>query len=241
MENEYYKIYYSSEIIDQLNTNSIKIKQFDTCLSTNKCFAYYLKSGEVFLLPNNYSDVHSRGILFPNKRSFFDCIKKDRFPLENSKLEIEEKYGDDIQNVNQNINKVIEQMVSKFMLQNKDEVINSSTISELLLILKAKKLKEKDLFYGALILGEYVRRVNNGQWIILKRYGIYNPYYTPAIIYENKIICLFWDYLKTYFKNSSLTPEKFSSLDYIKKPGLTIESNFFLNTFYGYEILDNKL
>ncbi len=240
MDPECYKVYYSQDIIVKLNANSIKVADFDTCLSTNKCFVYYLKSGEVFLLPNNYSNVHSKGILFYNKECYDDCLKKDHFPIENSKLVIEEKYANYIQNVDKKIDTVIQEMMLRFMPKNKEKLSDSTRISQLLLTLKSKKLNEKDLFYAALTLGEFVRRFNKGHWIILKRYGTYNPYYTPGIIYEDNSICLFWDYLKTYFKNPPLTPEKFSSLTYIKKPALNLNSNFFQNNFYGYLIFESK-
>jgi hypothetical protein len=107
-------------------------------------------------------------------------------------------------------------------------------LSALLMSLRAQELSKQDLFYAALILGENVRRVNRGQWMILKKYGTYNPYYVPAIVYSSERIFLLWDYLETFFGSSSVSPEHYAALPYVEEPGLLLNNGFFKNNFWGY-------
>jgi|HubBroStandDraft_1064217.scaffolds.fasta_scaffold22026_2 hypothetical protein len=107
-------------------------------------------------------------------------------------------------------------------------------LSALLMSLRAQELSKQDLFYAALILGEYVRRVNRGQWMILKKYGTYNPYYAPAIVYFSERIFLLWDYLETFFGSSSVSPEHYAALPYVEEPGLLLNNGFFKNNFWDY-------
>lgn len=239
MTNQCYKILTVKELEAQLKLNSIKELEFDTCLKTNNCFAYYLKSGEVILLPNNSSEL-SKGILFENKNCFLDCVEKDSFPIENESKTIEEKYSTDINTVNRGINEMVNYLFSKLVPDKNVDFIDASSLSQILqeAKIKRKRLSEREVLYSALALGEYVRRLNNGKWILLKQYGTFNPYYVPAIIYPDNSILPFWNYLNSYFKDTNTTPEVFANLPYIKNPVLKIESEFFKNNYFGYTILE---
>jgi hypothetical protein len=237
MNNECYRVLPSQGIQAYLNKKSLVASNYDTCLATNNCFVYYLDSGQVVILPNNYLDNGANGILFENKRCFNDCIENDSFPIQNEKMAIEEKYKDEIIHIDKTIDSIIGLLTAKFTPRQKEFKPTNQVLGKLLRVLKQKKLTEKELVYAALTLGEYVRRANGGKWILLKKYGTFNPYYIPAIIYPNNNIFLLWDFLRSYFKNSSITPEIFSTLPFVKNPGLELEGVFFKNNFFGYKII----
>lgn len=236
-----YQVLSILELKELLNSDEISLKKFDSQLSTNNAYVYYLSSGKVILLPNIYTNK-SQGLLLQNKETLKNLINKDSFPIENENKTVEEKYKNDIESLGSNISNLIHSMMLKNGLSDYKPDHEISTLSLLLKQLKQKrkKLSEKELFNAALALGEYTREVNGGKWIILKKYGTFNPYYTPAIIYPNQAILLFWDFLQSYFDDSNTTPEIFAALPYIKKPGLTLDGHFFNNNFYGYKIFDDN-
>jgi len=55
----------------------------DNYVKTNGCSLYYLSSGEVVLLPGDYSDMELKGIIFNDKKELEKCLEADRFPVEN--------------------------------------------------------------------------------------------------------------------------------------------------------------
>ena len=236
MEDNCYKVINYDEVKSILDDNSRTFIRFDLCLSTNFCFVYYLKSGEVVLIPPKYSDKNLKGILFANKKCLFDCMDADHFPVQNERMTVEEKYGDIVKNIQDSIKPIVTELLSEYMPEKKDTAIESATLSKLLGIIRKKKLPEKKLFYAALALGEYVREVNGGKWIILKKYGTYNPYYVPAIIYPDNNIFILWDFLTSFFKESNYTPEIYAGLPWVKSPELKMDGAFFKNNYYGYRI-----
>jgi hypothetical protein len=212
------------------NSNKILTKFY----LNNNCLIYFLSSGKVVLSPEFYLNKDLKGIVFNDKKCYEDCIDKDQYPIENNPIEVAEKYKNFIEKINTEIDNILVELSAKFLPQGKS-ISNEVELSQILTILHKKKLAQKDLFFAAMALGEYVRRVNHGRWIILKKYGTYNPYYIPAIIYDDNSIFLLWEFLPTFFKNSTSTPEIFASLPYIKDPGLTLNNEFFKSNFYGYK------
>jgi hypothetical protein len=236
MEDNCYKVINYDEVKSILDDNSRTFTGFDLCLSTNLCFVYYLKLGEALLIPPNYSDQNLKGLLFANKKCLFDCIDADHFSIQNERMTVAEKYGDILENLQASIKPIVKELLSEYMPEKKNAAIESATISQLLIIIQKNKLPEKNMFYAALALGEYVREVNGGKWIILKKYGTYNPYYVPAIIYPDNAIFTLWDDLSSFFQDFNTTPEIYACLPWVKSPGLVMGNAFFRNNFYGYRI-----
>jgi hypothetical protein len=238
MGKECFQEFKVSELKDRLDQDTVDILAYDTCLDTNNAFVYNLKSGEVILLPNSLSD-NSRGLIFRDQQCFKSFFENDHFPIENEEIKVQEKYKSEILNVHNMINDIITELSIKVDMKISFDLLNNDSLAEMLkqLKLKRSKLKEKELVYAALVLGEYIRRVNDGNWILLKRYGTFNPYYTPAILLDNTRVVCFWDYLTSFFNNGSISPEAYVSLPYIKNPSLELESNFIKNSYKGYILL----
>ena len=81
----------------------------------------------------------------------------------------------------------------------------------------------------------------NGNWILLKKYGTFNPYYTPGILYPDHSIIVLSDILDLYFDNSSITSDNFVKLPFIKEPKLKLGNNFFEQKYPEYKILNMPL
>lgn len=138
MNTECYKILSFSEIEERLSTHSISVSNFDTVLSSNHALIYYLKSGEVVLLPNDFSNK-SKGLLFLNKECLMDCIKEDSFPIENTNMRIEEKYKSIILNISEKISPIVERLYLVHANKANYDINNMSSLSDLFLTLKKKK------------------------------------------------------------------------------------------------------
>src|ERR1700722_17092567 len=82
----------SKDILIFLNEHAINTAHYSDLLATNQCYIYYLKSGEVVMMPSTFKNQGSKGIIFREKACFLDCVKHDSFPIENDPKKIEEKY-----------------------------------------------------------------------------------------------------------------------------------------------------
>jgi hypothetical protein len=238
MSQDNYNIEQVSDIKKRLQAESKNITDFDTQLQTNLAFVYTLKTGEVAMIPGNYTN-ESRGLVFKDKNCYLEYLQKDHFPIENERMLIQEKHQAEVLEVNNNTGKLFSQLSEKMNMPPGNEAVTAAALSALLQKIRTEKnkLSKKEIFYAALLLGEYLRITGNGHWLLLKQYGTFNPYYTPAILYADKTIVLFWDYLNSYFTNPGITPENYANLPYIKKPSLSFESNFFKVNFPAYKEL----
>jgi hypothetical protein len=239
MNRECYSINSVAEIENILKKESKGLFDFDTTLKTNHAFVYYLLSGQVVLLPGSLHE-DKKGLVFENKACYRKFLELDHFPIANDDDTIEEEFQPDILSLKENIPSIVVRLSRGTSLVNHFENYSNESISVLLNELKSKwnTLSRKDRFYSCLVLGEFLRQNNNGKWILLKRYGTFNPFYTPAIIYPNESVLLFWDYLSSYFQNKSISPKAFADLPYIQNPKHAISSPFLKNKFIEYKILD---
>lgn len=238
-----YRILSVPEFMERLAAESRDAFDMDTCLSTNSCYVYYLKSGEVAVLPNGLPDS-SKGLLFSEKKYFLECVENDFFPIENENQKIEERNNSDIKEVDQCVGEYISKLASYVIPKENIDPNNVVFLSRLLMIVKKerKKMPEKYLIYSALAVGEYIRKLHNGKWMLLKRYGTFNPYYVPAILYSDDHVLPFWDKLDLFFM-MPWTPEEFSNYEPIKNPSLIFEGNFLRfveSNYYGYKILSHE-
>jgi hypothetical protein len=227
---------------NQLEHENRRVSFFVLQLKTNLAKIYYLQSGKVIMLPGVGSN-DSNGMLFEDKKCFLECLDKDHFPIENVRPRIVEEYPEDVLKVNVSIDSIIKHVLQLPQISQEFGAANIGiSLAPLLVALKKnfKKISRKDSFYAGLILGEYLRKERNGKWMLLKRYGTFNPYYIPAILCADGSVVLFWDYLASYFVDSNTTPEIFLHLPWIKESGLTVNSDFIKNSFAGYTVLADR-
>lgn len=221
-----YHIMDVSELEKHLTIESRTWRNFDVQLKTNLAFIYYLKSGQVVLLPGNMRK-ESKGILFENKQCYDDCLSKDHFPIENSEVTVFGKHQEDILNLKSRITSILHHLET---LGNNYTKKNSLDMEDLSLLLqqlhkKKNKLSITDKFYTALALGEYLRCKMNATWLLLKYYGDYNPYYIPALHYSsNDQILLILNVFRIFFDDPDMTPDRFTNLEYIKEPGFSFQT-----------------
>ncbi|MBS1603100.1 MAG: hypothetical protein JST42_10570 [Bacteroidetes bacterium] len=215
-----------SELKNILKSESKTWKEFSEQLKTNSAFIYYLKSDRVIFMPGDLRD-ESTGILFEDKKCYQTYLNADSFPIENPDKTIYEKYQEEIFGVNHKLNDLVDHLTLVTNIPNSSHDKNETELPLLLDTLKKirHRLTIKDKFYTALVLGEYLRSMNKGSWILLKRYGKYNPFYVPAIYYpESGRVLLILDYFSTYFDSKSITLDSFSKMSYIQDPVITFES-----------------
>ena len=66
---------------------------------------------------------------------------------------------------------------------------------------KAEKESSLDIIaLGALLGGDLLNEIKNGRWALVKRYGIYNPYYEPIIVDDELLIYNVYDALYSAIK-----------------------------------------
>ncbi|MBN9379739.1 MAG: hypothetical protein J0H74_03175 [Chitinophagaceae bacterium] len=225
MSTNCYKILDVSELKSLLIKDSRTWNDFDEQLKTNLCYIYYFQSGQVALLPNNMTE-NKQGILFQNLECYRRYFINDRFPIDNPKQAIYERHETDLINIKERIYQILNLLNA---IVNGDTVAAHSDNKKLIFLIEQlkhsdKKLSLKDRFYTALALGEFLRQHNNGQWILIKYYGVYNPYYVPGILYPTHKIFLLLDDFNVYFDNNSLSLDAFTKLGFVANPGLTLES-----------------
>ena len=235
MTSKCFKVLMVSELKSYLRQERRDVLNFDSQLETNLAYVYYLKSGEVILMPGNLLDS-SKGIIFNDSICFKEYLKKDSFPIENEDIKLEEKYQSDILELDKKMSEIITYLSKAYNYKS-----NPDSLSLLLQKAREKeingKVPDKENLYSGLLLGEYIRRTNNGKWILLKKYGTFNPYYTPAILYADSSIIVLREDLDLYFNGSSITPENFVKLPFIVEPKLKLGSSFFEKNYPGYKIL----
>lgn len=228
-----YKIQTVSELKHILHNESRDILRFDLQLKDNLAFIYYLKTGHVIMLPNNLLD-NEKGILFDSKSCFEKYLQKDSFPIENQEIQIEENFQEEILEVNLRIDSIVAYFVKKYDHE------SQLTLSDILLKVrndeKQKRVDSKETLYSGLLLGEFVRRAVDGKWILLKKYGTFNPYYTPGIIYPDGSILILREKLDLFFESDSILPEGFLKWPGIRNPSLKFESRVFKSRYPYYQI-----
>lgn len=231
-----HKVLRVSELKTLLDIESRVLTSYDTCLSTNGAFVYFLQSNQVALLPNDLSDS-SRGLVFNSKDCYERCLANDQFPIENNRPKIEEKYESYLFNIKKSIEPSIQKLSIGLDVKIKGNELTSNELSDFLMTVKQKsKLSKEEMFLSSILLGEYIKKIKKGQWVLLKQYGTFNPYYTPAIVMSDKTVILYWNYLNSFFSNPKITPETFVNLSFVIDNSLKIDSKYIQKRFAAYFI-----
>lgn len=193
---ENYKISTVQELTKVLLEDGKNINQPDEQLQTNYAFVFFLNSGKVVLLPNDRLN-ESQGLLFDTRKAYENCLQNDSFPIPEKQTVVEDRYKEQILSVETNIDTYLQEAANLV-----DYDLAKGNLKDLLLQLRKhnqKKYKEKDYFYSALALGEYIRMIKNGKWTILKRYRTFNPYYTPAVMLPSGREIILRDKMELFF------------------------------------------
>lgn len=212
-----------------------RVMNFDVQLKHSNALVYFLKSGEVILLPNSLSD-RSTGLLFENKKIYEMYLSLESFPIQNEYMAFEELFQNEILNLGSNIKEVIHYLDSL----DTDRSYEGSSLENILTSLKLRVKKvtsDKEIMFRSLILGEFIKSKVGGEWILLKQYGSFNPYYTPAILKNDGLIIELMLVVDFYFTESDFSLSSLLKLPYIKEPVLKINSEIFDRTYAGYKFI----
>lgn len=220
----------SNKLIEYLESKSKDPMDCDYQLSTNYAYVYHLKNDEVVFIPNTFQ---GDGILFKNTKSFDDMVKNEVFPIENPDKTFFETEMNSIISINKNIGNA--QKLFNEQLQQNFATVDSSTLK----IYYEHTLSEngagnKYLIALITLVGDHLKKINNGRWALIKKYGQYNPYYEPVIITkDNKIIFLvnrlfgMWESnikdFDVFFKYQSIKEPKIELLNYISDGNKILE------------------
>jgi hypothetical protein len=220
MDDRCYSIQKVSQLNKILHEHSKSWTDFDEQLKTNNAFIYRLSDGKILLLPNHVLETDD-GILFQNEVCYSKFLHEDRFPIENPEMTIVEKYQSKVIGFKNNIYDIIQEL--KNAVGDKDSLSTHFEEHFLVVLLERSRKKWKTMslenkLNASLALGEYLCRVNNGKWLLLKRYGAFNPYYVPAIEYGTSNFLILLDHVHSYYENPNIALDKFANLAKIKTP-----------------------
>jgi hypothetical protein len=209
---------------------------YDAQLSTNHAFMYIMKSGEVILLPNNFGD-EKKGIIFKDKQVFDSHVAADNFPIENYERVIEELFQSEITDIVEQLPRVAQYLSDLYGLRR--ESLTIQQILEAAQMRSRKKISHKEIMYRELLLGEFIRQSVKGRWILLKRYGTYNPYYVPGVINESQSIIVLSAFVNFYFTDVPISLEFFLRDSRVQQPLLKFRSSRFSSSYHGYKMIDS--
>lgn len=217
-----------------LETHGIDVIDFEYTLPTNLNFAFKIPTGEMILLPNNFSsDIqNNEGLIFKNSQCLDKYVEQDLFPITNKQNRIEESFQIEITDINNQISNLVGYTINFLKINISVDKISSETLGSLLLELKNNKSKmnKKEFVYTALILGEFIRQKTDGNWILIKQYGQFNPYYIPGILYPNGGVVQIDDHCESFLETSSSLSD-FLLFSNIYIPALNINDPNFATYF----------
>lgn len=222
-----------SELKHLLVQEKKSFMNFDVQLKHSGAFVYFLKSGNVLLLPNSLDDT-TDGIKFRDRNIYENYLKKGKFPINNLNPSIEEVYQDEIMNVDKNISSISSYL--KMFINSKDEITDYKDILMQIQSLGVSDDSKKEYIYARLLLGEQIRESVNGKWILLKQYGSFNPYYTPAIISDKNQVIQLLQVSDLFFTDGQIAINDFLKMPFIADSKLKLDTPFFKGAYSDYII-----
>ncbi len=167
---------------------------FGDQLPKNYCNKYTISDGRVVMLPNTMHEgvYDEQALIFDSEECFDHFQKTGYFPIDNFDRDIYEIDQKKIETLNLQIG-YFQNVLNEFFNLSKCPINHESIIEYYTKIveLNEEQLQENgELLYLALavVFGEFVRNEFNGKWILLKKYGVYNPYYFPYVLGNDGII-----------------------------------------------------
>lgn len=205
MGNEKYRIVKVKNLKEIISEDNRNIFEYDVQLPNN-CFAYYLSDDKVIVLPNSLKDNHM-GIFFLEKRSFDKAIIEDKLPIDNPSKTFFELEIEIIREINKNIDYYQSWLNEQFNGNYKEVDINILNFYYRNLKQKQSnsKLAPKDYVAFATLVTQHLLKSDNTKWGLYKKYGQYNPYYEPCILYGDDMINFIfpriWKYIDSDFES----------------------------------------
>jgi hypothetical protein len=162
------------------------MRDFDYQLETNHAFIYKLNTGQVVLFPAFPSANSPKCLVFRDQNCFDECVLNDHFPIENYDKQLEDNDTDRLRSITSNILYYQDYLNNRYSLHFVE--LNREAIQDYYSKV-AKDTSGYPLTVIALgtLMGEQLRIEMNGNWVLRKSYGPYNPYYTPLVKSGDKV------------------------------------------------------
>lgn len=190
-----YRIVTFSDLENILSKEGKSTGSFDDQLETNYCYVYYLKSGEVALVPSQ-AGLDSKVLIIANRQRFQNYKDTEYFPIQNENVSIEEIFSKEVLNIQQTVASIL-----NLYFENQQFGVDDKLIEQFLdnsnHTFKKGDLKQR--FRLGILLGESIKRKTNAKWGVMKQYGIFNPYYTPVLIYPDDSFIILRDWISRFF------------------------------------------
>jgi hypothetical protein len=199
--NECFQIKSAEELIKLLEKDGKKppLYDFDYQLQTNYGFVFNLADNKVIFLPNNFRD---NGLIFENKKCFQEVLDSDEFPLENPERTLYDTEIEGIKRINEQIG-FYHSYLNTILKLDYSEINQEAAHSYLKKIIgrTIKKITtHKDIIALIAVFGELIRKEVNGNWVIEKWYGTYNPHFKPRILNSKKRLIFVDDIILSQIK-----------------------------------------
>ena len=222
-----YVIMSTGNLLNYLKGKSREAMSLDYQLNTNYANIYHLENDEVVLIPSTFQ---GDGILFKNSKSFDIMIANEIFPIENPDKCLFELEMNKIIGIDKNIDIFQELLNNQFKLNYTtiDKSILKTYYQNVLSLYKKSVDKNKYSIPLMALVGQYLIGIKGGHWALIKRYGIYNPYYEPVIVTSDNSIIFFSDALFRMLESKIDNFDIFFSYPSIQEPK-TILADYILS------------
>lgn len=196
---------------------------------------YIHNNGEVLLTPNNLVRDYTC-LIFKDEKTFEYYHLKDSFPIENNVRAPEEQFQDEIRSLPERLPELKKYLVEVLNMDSVDLEV-AKILASAQSYIEANRADEKVYFYASLLLGDEIRKKNNARWIILKRYGDFNPYWVPALVKNNNDIILVMERVVFYWLHHGVPLEQFLSSELSRVSHLKLNRKGFKYAFSDYKKL----
>jgi len=202
-----------------------RITDFDLQLEGNLAYIYYLDKEKTVLLPNEIKDLN-QGFLFQSRECLRDMINNDYYPINNplkSTFEIEKEkileITTSIDYYKDYLNRSLKLSIEEINFEQLDFYYD-----KLLQLHNNTQTSPKDFLALGILIGDEIRKSKKGKWILIKKYGMYNPYYIPHIITNDGFIISIFDKLDSYVSRQLNTISNIDKLPTITNPRKNLEN-----------------
>lgn len=218
-----YEVLPYGQLESYLNSHHKSDVDFDYQLR-NLARIFLMEDGKIVMLPSRLPHALN-GIIFHDRQAYEECLMNDRFPIENTDKTVFECEPDKVEAIHRNMPYFISVL-------NKTLGMQGDTITKEYVLKAAGKFAYRhrrnlltDLDYLAFtaVVGESLRlERGEGKWILIKKYGIYNPYYYPAIVWPNNKVVLLDEHISSSLDGIPIKIEWLYRSPFVQNPGLTL-------------------
>ena len=184
----------TQEAISYLKRKNKDLADIDYQLKGNNANVYLLADGTAVLVPNSWYKSFYPAFIFYKINFLTEMVEEDFFPIDDGYKTDLEKEASKIKNIEDNYYYYLTYLNSKTNLDIQE--LNEKNLKKAYQYLGNTKKSEKDDFTKlvlsyCVVLGNYIKIKEGGQWYILKKYASYNPFYLPSVKVNGKIYRVF--------------------------------------------------